>query len=346
MSPYKTLSLPPKKQNFERIIKMFDADEGALAKLVTAVSISLAPSEVSGPLKCVQSVFGRWENHQEFAKTIYIDDRWRAFLATFLNISHIEIDTPFLLGKGLVYDFEASWALVRSVIDSCSISSATLDNHNAEDSGDEDGPADRPACHRQAWVDPIQVSGDLYITRISSLCLRITDPWNAHVLEDSDPLVATLLSQAHSLEHLKLYTDVDENFGPQALGVISKWAKIRTLNLRNFEIETDEVKGIFTRFLFAHRHTLRKVKCQVYLHSEELLWELVQFMHRDLTLESCDLEAQAWSGENFEGLMPQLRDVIRRFGGPELAIKDDEDIVENHGLALNRYILGQPARSE
>ena len=55
-SPYKTLSVPPDR-GYNRIIRMINADKGALAKLVTAVSVLLVPTDVSGPFNRVQGVF-------------------------------------------------------------------------------------------------------------------------------------------------------------------------------------------------------------------------------------------------------------------------------------------------
>ena len=118
---------------------------------------------------------------------------------------------------------------------------------------------------------------------------------------------------------------------------------MKVLRLRDFYIQKSDEKDELIRFLYAHRTTLHEVECSMYFHSEQMLWEVIEFMRRELTLETCNLEVQAWSGEDFAGTVPQLRDVIRRFGGLQMAIKDDELIMDKHGPALDRYILGQPA---
>jgi len=162
-----------------------------------------------------------------------------------------------------------------------------------------------------------------------------------------DPHVVAILESASSLKCLTLQTDdPGATFEPELLGSVSESATIETLCLKDFCISTNDSKDHFIIFLLAHRATLRNVELGMDVHLEERLWEIVATMHRKLTLESCKLSTEMYRDDPTEHIVPQLRDVIRRFGGPELAIKDDESIKWRHGVALNRYILGQPALSE
>ena len=133
-TPYTTLRLPPKKLPFRKLVKTFLANDGALAKLITTLCITLVPSDVNGPFNTAMRPFkimGRYDfefEERQSPQTMLIDDHWDFFVASFSNISRLEINTPYLPG-GLDYDFEAAWALVRSFTHSVNIKSATLDNH-------------------------------------------------------------------------------------------------------------------------------------------------------------------------------------------------------------------------
>jgi len=149
------------------------------------------------------------------------------------------------------------------------------------------------------------------------------------------------------MKHLIIRTDdPGAAFEPELLNSVSETAKIETLYLTQCDIGTADSKDHFIKFLLAHRATLRHLRLEMCVSSEQWLWEIVDTLYRKLTLESCKLQVEAYRGAASEFLMPQLRDIIRRFGGPGLAIKKDESIKLEHGVALDRYILGQPALGE
>jgi len=150
-SPYAILHLPPKRRfHYQKLAKMFEADGGALAKLITTVCINLVPSGVSGSINDLRDVFQN-SRVDELPKDIYVDNHWTSFLTNFPNISHLKIDTTFIIGGGLEWDFEAAWELVRSVTSSSNISSATLKNYDPYDS-EVEAKIDRHAIDKRGRI--------------------------------------------------------------------------------------------------------------------------------------------------------------------------------------------------
>jgi len=344
LSGYSTLCLPPRKLPMKHLVEMFAADGGTLAKLIRTISIVLMPSDFSGPTNNDREALKipTLDDQERYSpKTICIDNGWSSFLTSFPNIIHLHVDTIVLPGRGRTYNFESAWALVRSVTHSVDVKWLTLENCSPDDwEAEEDGPSAQPAGYRQAWQDPAEkIVENLVITRLSRLALYVIYSCTGGL----DSLLVAILTKAHSLKYLALYTDDEYNFEPDVLSAVSEAAELESLTLLDFAITTEDEKALFLHFLLARRATLRMLELEMYVHAETLLWEFVTALRNKFTLNFCEIRVTVFKGDTGEDIMPQLRSVIRRFGGPDLAIKDDEYIRKRHGLALDRYILGQPA---